>query len=192
MHTFVYARVSTSETQTVENQIFEIQKAGFEAEAIYSDSISGKVPAMERPEFSKLMDSIHRTKPPKQLIVTKIDRLGRDALDIQQTVHALEAAGCMVRVLQLGDLDLTSTAGRLIMVTLSAVAQMERDLISQRTKSSLQRLIADGHRLGRPRATSDADAPKIRQLLSDGVSVSQVARDFGVSRATVIRVRSGG
>jgi len=85
MHTFAYARVSTGD-QTTENQILEIETAGFEPDAIYCDTISGKVPAMERPEFARMMDTITRTRKQKRLIVAKLDRLGRNAADITGTV----------------------------------------------------------------------------------------------------------
>lgn len=188
MHTFIYARVSTS-SQTTDNQLLEIEQAGYEADTIYTDTISGKVPAMERPEFIKLMDTILRTKKAKRLIVSKLDRLGRDAVDILGSVRALEQAGCSVRVLQLGDLDLTTPAGKLVLSTLAAVAEMERDLLIERTHAGLERAKKEGKTLGRPKATDDVDATNIRQKLSQGISVSQVARDQGVSRATIARIR---
>ncbi|CAA7626706.1 recombinase family protein [Magnetospirillum sp. UT-4] len=190
MHTFIYARVSTS-GQTTENQLLEIERAGYEADAIFADTISGKVPAIERPEFAKLMDTISRTRKPKRLIVSKLDRLGRDAVDILGSVRALEQAGCSVRVLQLGDLDLTSSAGKLVLSTLAAVAEIERDFLVERTQAGLARARVEGKRLGRPKVTNDDSVESIRNALSGGVSVSQIARDHGVSRATVIRVRDG-
>jgi len=71
MHTFVYARVSTSD-QTNDNQLLEIEQAGYEADTVYTDTISGKVPADERPEFGKMLDTVTRTRKPKRLIVTKL------------------------------------------------------------------------------------------------------------------------
>ena len=188
MHTYIYVRVSTV-GQTTDNQVLEIEQAGYEADAVYADVISGKVPAMERPEFAKLMDTIGRTKKPKRLIVSKLDRLGRDAVDILGSVRNLEASGCSVRVLQLGDLDLTSSAGKLVLSTLAAVAEMERDLLVERTRAGLARAKKDGQKLGRPRVTDDGAATAIRGKLAAGISVSKVARDHGVSRATVIRIR---
>lgn len=188
MHTFIYARVSTA-GQTTENQLLEIAAAGYEADTAYEDVISGKVPAMERPEFAKMMDTIARTKKPKRLIVTKLDRLGRDAVDILGTVRALEATGCAVRVLQLGDLDLTSSAGKLVLSTLAAVAEMERDILIERTNAGLARARKEGKRLGRPKATDEEAATVIREKLGMGLSVAQVARDHGVSRQTVMRIR---
>ena len=188
MHTFAYARVSTGD-QTTENQILEIETAGFEPDAIYCDTISGKVPAMERPEFARMMDTITRTRKQKRLIVAKLDRLGRNAADITGTVRQLESVGCAVKVLQLGELDLTSAAGKLIMTTLAAVSEMERDLLIERTNAGLARARAEGKRLGRPKATTEKTAAAMRDELGAGTSISKVARDFGVSRATVMRVR---
>jgi DNA invertase Pin-like site-specific DNA recombinase len=190
MHTFVYTRVSTKE-QTTDNQLLEIEQAGYEADTSYVDVASGEVPALQRPEFAKMMDTIGRTKKPKRLIVSKLDRLGRNAVDVIGTVRALEEAGCAVRVLQLGDLDVTSSAGKLVLTTLAAVAEMERDTLIERTNAGLARARKDGKRLGRPKATDQAAEETIRQKLAEGTSVSQVARDHGVSRATVIRLRDG-
>lgn len=188
MHTFAYARVSTT-AQTTDNQLLEIERAGYDPDTIYTDSISGKVPAMDRPEFAKMMDTISRTKKPRRLVVSKLDRLGRDAIDIMGTVRLLEQAGCAVRVLQLGDLDLTSSAGKLVMSTLAAVAELERDMLVERTHAGLARARNEGKKLGRPRAVDDAGAESIRNQLAQGTSVSQVAKSHGVSRATVIRLR---
>lgn len=191
MRTIAYCRVSTAD-QTTANQIMEIERAGYTPDVIYTDTISGKVPAQERPDFGRLLDTVSRMTGNKRLVVTKLDRLGRDAADIMTTVRKLSDVGCAVRVLQLGDLDLASAPGRLVMTTLAAVAELERDLIVERTHAGLERARRDGKRLGRPPVTTDASAAAIRAALSAGESVSAVARRHGVSRATVIRVRDAG
>ena len=188
MHTFLYARISTA-SQTNDNQLLEIEQAGYKGDTVYTDVISGKVPAAERPEFGKMLDTIARTRKPLRLIVTKLDRLGRDAIDIMTTVKNMAELDCSVRVLQLGDLDLTSTAGKLVLTTLSAVAEMERDILIERTQAGLDRARKEGKTLGRPRVTNKKSAAEILKKINGGVSVSQVARDYGVSRATVIRLR---
>jgi putative DNA-invertase from lambdoid prophage Rac len=188
MHTFVYARVSTSD-QTNDNQLLEIEQAGYDADTVYTDTVSGKVPADERLEFGKLLDTVIRTKKPKRLIVTKLDRLGRDAIDIMTTVKRFSEMGCAVRVLQLGDLDLASSAGKLVLSTLSAVAEMERDLLVERTNAGIARARAEGKTLGRPKVTNDKSAAEITDKLHEGVSVAQIARDHGVSRMTIMRIR---
>jgi putative DNA-invertase from lambdoid prophage Rac len=188
MYTFVYARVSTSD-QTNDNQLLEIEQAGYDGDTIYTDTVSGKIPADERPEFSKMLDTVTRTRKPKRLIVTKLDRLGRDAIDIMTTVKKFSELGCAVRVLQLGDLDLASSAGKLVLSTLSAVAEMERDLLIERTNSGIARARAEGKILGRPKVTNGKSAAEIMEKLGHGVSVAQIARDHGVSRMTIMRIR---
>ena len=160
MHTFVYARVSTAE-QTNDNQLLEIEQAGYQADTVYSDTVSGKVPAEERVEFGKMLDTVTRIRKPKRLIVTRLDRLGRDAIDIMTTVRRLSEMECAVRVLQLGDLDLTSSAGKLVLSTLSAVAEMERDILIERTHAGLARARAEGKTLGRPKVTNEKSAGEI-------------------------------
>lgn len=80
--------------------------------------------------------------------MTKLDRLGRDNIDILSTVRKLGDRGVGVVVLQLGKLDLTSAAGKLTLGVLSAVAEMERDLIRERTQAGIERAKAQGKTLG--------------------------------------------
>ena len=188
MQTFVYARVSTVD-QTIDNQLLEIEQAGYEADTVYTDTVSGKVPAEDRSEFGKMLDTITRTRKPKRLIVTKLDRLGRDAIDILTTVRRLSELECAVKVLQLGELDLTSSAGKMVLSTLSAVAEMERDILVERTKAGLARARAEGKQLGRPKLVNEKSAAVIQKKLGSGISVAQIARDHGVSRMTIMRVR---
>jgi len=87
------------------------------------------------------------------------------------------------------ELLVASSAGKLVLSTLSAVAEMERDLLVERTNAGLARARAEGKILGRPKVTNDKSAAEITGKLSDGVSVAQIARDHGVSRMTVMRIR---
>ena len=109
--TFAYARVSTFD-QTPENQIQEIKTAGFAVEPhrIITETISGSMAIAQRDGFSKLLD---RMEKGDVLIVTKLDRLGRDAIDVSTTVAKLEGIGIRVHCLALGGVDLTSSAGKM-------------------------------------------------------------------------------
>ena len=188
MHTFVYARVSTAD-QSVDNQLLEIRAAGYDPDSVYTEVVSGKVPAAERPQFNTMLSAIHATRKPKRLVVSKLDRLGRDSVDITSTIRNLAADGTQVRVLQLGDLDLTSTAGKLVLATLAAVAEMERDILIERTMAGINRARQQGKHIGRPKAADKDATASIYKMLSNGVSVSQIAREHSVSRATVQRIR---
>lgn len=186
--TFAYARVSTT-GQTTENQIQEIEAAGFHVEPrrIVTETISGSTAIAQRRGFSKLMD---RLEAGDVLIVTKLDRLGRDAIDVSSTVKAMAGMGVRVHCLALGGVDLTSSAGTMTMNVLNAVAQFERDLLIERTQSGLNRAKAEGKTLGRPATLSERQKQAVRDELAAGVSVSALARKLGTSRQTVMRARA--
>nr|QTX14980.1 Serine recombinase, PinQ/PinR-type [Klebsiella pneumoniae] len=81
------------------------------------------------------------------LIVTKLDRLGRNAMDVRKTVEQLAASGIRVHCLALGGVDLTSAAGRMTMQVISAVAEFEKDLLIERTHSGIARAVGFGKTL---------------------------------------------
>lgn len=181
--TFVYARVSTTD-QTTDNQLLEIKSAGFSVEPhrVITETISGSTQASERPGFQKLLE---RMEKGDVLIVTKLDRLGRNAMDVRQTVESLANSGIRVHCLALGGVDLTSAAGKMTMQVLSAVAEFERDLLIERTQSGLKRAKAEGKKLGRPEATGTTK--DVQTARSEGMSQSQVAEHLNISLATVKR-----
>ncbi len=185
--TFAYARVSTI-GQTVENQLGEIEAAGFSIapHRIITETISGSVTARERPQFARLLD---RIEPGDAIVVTKLDRLGRDAIDVAGTIKALSRIPVQVHCLALPGVDLTSSTGSLTMQVLNAVAQFERDLLIERTHAGIARARSQGKKIGRPPALSPDDAQKITAALATGASVASLARVYGVSRATVAKLR---
>jgi putative DNA-invertase from lambdoid prophage Rac len=121
------------------------------------------------------------------LIVTKLDRLGRNALDVAATVRRLDAAGVRVHCLQLCGVDLTSPAGKMTMGVINAVAEFERDLIVERTQAGLTRARLAGQTLGRPPALTDEQRADVAAKIAAGMSVSAVARDLKTSRQTIRR-----
>lgn len=186
--TFAYVRVSKSEQET-ENQIKEIESAGFNIQQhrIISETVSGSMPIGRRKGFKLLLDKM---EPGDILVVTKMDRLGRNAIDVSTTVSKLEQLGIRVHCLALGSVDLTSPAGKMTMGVINHVAQFERDLLIERTQSGLDRAKANGKILGRPNVLSDAQKIQAIQNLQAGKAVAAIARDLNVSRQTVMRVRN--
>lgn len=182
--TFAYVRVSTT-GQTTENQIQEIEAAGFNVEPhrIVTETVSGSVPIAQRQGFSRLIDKLESGDV---LIVTKLDRLGRDAIDVSSTVRNLAELGIKVYCLALGGADLASSAGTMTMNVLNAVAQFERDLLIERTQSGLMRAKKEGKVLGRPYSLSESQKSNVREDLAEGMSVSAVARKFSTSRQTIM------
>lgn len=183
--TFAYCRVSTLE-QSTENQVREIAASGFSVEPkrVVTETVSGSTPARERNGFAKLLDRLERGDV---LVVTKLDRLGRNAMDVRATVEALAAEGVRVHCLALGGVDLTSPPGKMTMGVIAAVAEFERDLLVERTQSGLQRAKAAGKRLGRPSALTAEQQAVVRQQRAAGISLGILAKQFGVSRAAIQR-----
>jgi putative DNA-invertase from lambdoid prophage Rac len=151
-----------------------------------AETVSGSVAIAKRAGFTRLLDKMEQGDV---LIVTKLDRLGRDAIDVSSTVAKLEALGIRVHCLALGGVDLTSSAGKLTMGVINAVAQFERDLLIERTQAGLVRARAEGKRMGRPPALSTAQQLDVNIRLQAGNAVAAIARDIGVSRQTIMRAR---
>lgn len=183
MSVFAYGRVSTNQ-QTAENQRLEIINAGFQIDYWFADEgVSGKVCAKQRPQFALMLDKI---RDGETLVVSKLDRLGRDSIDVLQTVQSLADRNIKVVVLQLGSTDLSSPTGKLLLMMLVAVASMERDLLIERTQAGLMRAKSEGKRLGRPSKTTPKQKAEIVLRRNNGESVASLAREYSVSRATVM------
>ncbi|RIX48376.1 MAG: recombinase family protein [Rhodocyclales bacterium GT-UBC] len=185
---FAYARVSTVE-QLTENQREQIARAGYNIppKRFIDEQISGSVPAAQRPGFQRLLG---RMDDGDTLVVTKLDRIGRDSIDVQQTVERFQSEGIRLVVLQLGNLDLTSSAGALMVKMLAAVADFERDLIIERTQAGQARARAAGKHMGRPAKTTPDQQRVILERLAAGATVSGMAEAYQVSRATIIAIRN--
>lgn len=184
--TFAYCRVSTAD-QTTQNQILEIEQKGFQVEPhrIIAETISGSTPAAQRPGFQSLMNKMEKGD---RLIVTKLDRLGRDAMDVQATVRHLRNSGVEVHCLALPGLDMGTAIGEMMLNVISAFAQFERDLLRERTHAGLKRALAQGKVLGRRKLLTKEQEEEIkRQLTAGDATISGLARKLGVSRATVMR-----
>ena len=185
---FAYCRVSTLE-QTTENQRKEIEAAGFNIQKrrIIEESISGSVAASDREGFSKLKERIEEGDV---LVVTKLDRLGRNAMDIRKTVDELSAMDVRVHCLALGGVDLTSSAGKMTMQVISAVAEFEKDLLVERTRAGIERAKAQGKRLGRPPSLTPEQKSDVLQLIKDGETISAIARKYKTTRQTIMRAQA--
>lgn len=185
---FAYVRVSTAE-QNFENQRKEIEAAGFtiEPHRIITDIVSGSMPTVRRKGFTRLLEKIENKDI---LVVTKLDRLGRDAIDVSSTVKKLEEIGIKVYCLALGGVDLTSSAGKMTMGVINTMAEFERDLLIERTQSGLTRAKSQGKTLGRPQILSVSQKQKVIRQLEEGKTIAAIARNFNTSRQTIMRIRN--
>lgn len=180
---FGYGRVST-EDQTTAQQLMVIQAAGYDVipeRFVTDENISGGVVAMQRPAFQNLV--ANKLENGDTLVISKLDRLGRDNIDLQTTIKALSAKGIKVIILDLPCPDLSSSQGKLMLQMFAAFAEFEKNRISERTKEALAKKKLDGVILGRPKA----DISKIATLKAGGMSQSQVAKELNLSISTVKR-----
>ena len=184
---FAYCRVSTAE-QTTDNQVQEFSAAAFKVtpQRTIVETVSGSVAASERPGFGLLLNKLEEGDV---LVVTKLDRLGRNAMDVRTTVEALAGMGVRVNCLALGNMGLNSPAGNMTMGVINAVAEFERDLLKERTQAGLSRAKAEGKVLGRRPSLDEDQTRNVLSRLNAGEAIAAVAREFDTSRQTIMRVR---
>jgi len=184
---FAYCRVSTGD-QNTENQVQEITAAGFSLtpQRTITETVSGSVTANERKGFGRLLNKLESGDV---LVVTKLDRLGRNAMDVRATVELINGLGVRVICLALGGVDLTSSAGKMTMQVVNAMAEFERDLLIERTQAGLARAVSEGKTLGRPSSLSKSKAQQVQSRLAAGEAVAALAREFGTSRQSIMRIR---
>ena len=175
-----YARVSTEE-QNLDLQLQALKAA--DCDAIYEDhGISGS--AAERPS---LADARARAKPGDVLVVWRLDRLGRSLPHLIEAMNSLREAGIGFCSLQ-EQIDTTNAGGRFYFHLLAALAEFERELISERTRASMASAKRRGKHIGRPRKLSPQQVTHARKLIDSGKETrAAVAALFGVDVATLRR-----
>jgi putative DNA-invertase from lambdoid prophage Rac len=141
---------------------------------------------MERKGFLALLNKL---EPSDVLVVTEPDRLGRNAMDVLASVQRLKSMQVRVHCLALGEMDLTSSAGTMTMQVIAAMADFERNLLVERTQSGLSRAKAQGKVLGRPRSVDAQASRMVVERLERGETVAALAREFGTSRQSIMRIR---
>lgn len=179
-----YARVSTDD-QNLDLQRDALQKAG--CHVIYEETASGKNAA--RVELAQCLKAL---RPGDTLVVWRLDRLGRSLPDLVSIIGELEADGVGFQSIT-EKIETGSAAGKLIFHVFAALAEFERNLIRERTKAGLEAARARGRKGGRKPALTEKAVKEIRQLLKNpDIEVTEVAKRYGVSRATIYKyIRSG-
>ncbi|EFL7387497.1 recombinase family protein [Escherichia coli] len=172
-----YARVSTDD-QNLHLQIDALERAG--CQVIYEDKASGK--NTERPELEGCLKAL---RSGDTLVVWRLDRLGRSLGDLVKLVTTLEEKGIGFESLQ-EKIETTSASGKLVFHVFAALAEFERNLISERTRAGLKAARARGRLGGRKPKLKQKDIREIKALLKDpNIPVSDIAKRFGVSRTTI-------
>jgi DNA invertase Pin-like site-specific DNA recombinase len=168
-----YARVSTDD-QNLHLQRDALEKAG--CQVIYEDKASGK--NTERPELEACLKAL---RSGDTLVVWRLDRLGRSLGDLVKLVTTLEEQKIGFESLQ-EKIETTSASGKLVFHVFAALAEFERNLISERTRAGLKAARARGRLGGRKPKLKQKDIREIKALLKDpNIPVSDIAKRFGVS-----------
>ena len=181
-----YARVSTvkqsKDGNSLDDQRRLLKEAG--AQEIVEDSYTGT--KMERPAFT---DLLNRLQEGDKLIVAKLDRFARTAVEGGAIVKSLHERGVTIHILNMGIADNTPM-GRLMVTMLLAFAEFERDMIVERTQAGKAIAREKGIQVdGRPKKFSPVQINHALKLLDEGNSFTQVAEMTGISKATLVRAR---
>lgn len=183
MAAFAYIRVST-DGQTTDNQRKVIEDAGFAVQEFFAEEgVSGSTKAAERPAFARLLEV---AKAGDTIIVTMVDRLGRSTSDVLNVVEDLKARSIKLRVMQLDGMDITSPAGKLLMTMMAALAEMERNILIERTVAGLERTKAQGTKLGPP-LTIEPEVLRNMVMHKPSMTLDKLAQIYGFPRNTIHR-----
>ena len=188
---YAYIRVSTAE-QSYSSQKYEIrqwaEKQDISIEKWEVESVSGTIPPSKR----KLGKLIRRMKPDDLLVCTEISRLGRNMLMIMSILNDCAARGVRIHTIK-DNFDLNNDINsKIIAFAFALAAEIERNLISQRTREALADLKAAGVKLGRPRGSCKKknevlrDLTEIRARIASGESLPSIARRYGIHRNTLL------
>ena len=179
---FGYARVSTKE-QDLTLQLDALKKCG--CQEIYKEKISGAT--RERPELEKLLGQL---RSDDVVVVWKLDRLGRSLKDLVSLVNEIEAKGVGLQSLN-DHIDTTTPQGKLTFHIFAALAEFERDIISERTKAGLAAARARGRKGGRPKGLSKKaqnTAIVAEQLYQENeLSTKEICEQLSISKNTFYR-----
>ena len=173
-----YARVSTQD-QNLELQMDALTKAG--CNKVFDDKVSGS--CAERPGFAKALEML---RDGDTLVVWKLDRLGRSVKHLVDIVSTLHRQGVQFKSLT-DAIDTNTPSGRFFFHVMASLAEMERELIVERTRAGLEVARQLGRKGGRRRKMTESKIESARKLLANGVPPSDVAKNLGVSIPTLYR-----
>jgi DNA invertase Pin-like site-specific DNA recombinase len=178
MRLFGYARVSTSQ-QSLDIQIKALKNAGVKSNRIFMDKLSGS--NINRNGLQLLSVKVEEGDV---ILVTKLDRLGRDTADMIQLIKEFDNMKVAVRFLDDG-ISTEGTMGKMVVTILSAVAQAERQRILERTNEGRIEARAKGIKFGRKRTI---DRKKLLALHEEGIAATKIAQQMGIGRSTVYKL----
>lgn len=178
MRIFGYARISTS-SQFLDLQIQALKNSGVTQSRIFTDKISGIKSNRKGLSLLKL-----KVEEGDVILVTKLDRLGRDTLDMIKLIKEFNSMGVFVRFLDDG-ISTEGAMGEMVVTILSAVAQAERRRILERTNEGRIEAKRKGITFGRKRTV---DREKVKALAFSGMGATKITKEMGIGRTTVYNI----
>ncbi len=181
-----YVRVSKADgSQVLDLQMDALVEAGIDKKNIYQDHASGKKD--DRPGLDACLKALRESDT---LVVWKLDRLGRDLRHLVNTVQDLAERGIGFKVIsgQGASIDTTTASGKLVFGIFAALAEFERELISERTMAGLKSARARGKKGGRKFHLTKSQVRLAQASMKNkNTNVSELCRELGVSRQTLYR-----
>jgi len=171
-----YARVST----VGQNLYVQIEQLESYCEKIFKEKISGA--KSERPELEAMLDFVREGD---QVVCCKLDRIARSTKHLLGIVEQLEKKGVAFKVLNI-NLDTGTPTGKLMLTMLAGIAQFEREMMLERQAEGIARAKREGRFNGRPRII-DGKVEQIKEMLAQGFSKAQIARELNIGEASVYR-----
>ena len=178
-----YARVSTIE-QNLDRQIDALKEAGVDERNIYQEKVTGT--KADRPELKRMLDMLREGDV---VIISDLTRISRSTKDLLDIIEKVKTKGASIRSLKDTWLDTTSDNpyNQFLLTVMSGLSQLERDLISQRTKEGLASARARGRNGGRP-SKQNEKGEVVRALANSGIRIVDIVKETGLSRSTVNRI----
>lgn len=182
MAKYIYARTSTTD-QNVDQQATKLLEKHSDA-IVYQEQISGK--STDRPAFNELKEKV---KAGDSIVVLSVSRLGRNTVQVLEFIELMKDKAVAVIVDDLGGIDVTSSMGKLVLTTLAAVAEMQREEILEKQRIGIDRAKKEGKYQGKKQSPKTTKACKeaINLMTKLGYSKMKAARAAGISIATLYR-----
>ena len=178
-----YCRVSSVD-QSLDRQIDALRSAGVKKRNLYQDQVTGT--QKDRPELNRMLSELEAGEV---VIIPDLTRLSRSTKDLLEIVQQIKEKGAAIKSLKDSWLDTTTENpyNEFLLTVMSGLSQLERDLISQRTKEGLASARARGRKGGRPKIRNEK-APLVKMMADNGHTVKEIVDASGISRATVYRI----
>jgi len=187
--TAIYARVST-EDQSYDMQVEELRRiasqSNWEIVGEYKEKVSGGKGRADRKELDKLLKALHN-RDVDNVMVWKLDRLGRSVADLLNTIEIIRTAGANLYSKE-DVIDTNTSMGKLMFTVVSAFAEFQKDIINSNVKAGVARAREKGVKFGRP-VIKERRKERIRSKLVEGKSIRETAKELKESIGTVSRIR---